>query len=167
MSDAHPNIGVDESRLIRSPHGVMAEPDDVKMRAVVVVGAISLVLFFLSGLWAWWLMERFSDEVLPTGPMAAPTSTSNYEVGIVNQRPFDLDYHAKDKLTQQAKSLNSYGYVDPQAGRVHVPVAVAMQEVIAAQPAQPNAQMQQVQDAGTPADAGTPLDGGTGSDAGR
>lgn len=157
MSDAHPNIGVDETRLIRSDYGVIAEPDDVNIRSVVIVGVVALVLFFLSGLWAWWLMERFVLENTGDGVVAVPAAITQYEIGIVNQRPFDLDTRAEDKLDQQAAALNGYSYVDQQAGKVRVPIALGMQQVIAQQPARPNANMQQ-----GPADAGAEdADGGT------
>lgn len=133
MSDSTPQIGVDESRLVRGGHGVLAEPDDMKVGMVLVVGAISLLIFFVGGVWAWWIMVRYEREFTPDGPAAIPAMITEYEVGIVNQRPFALDYHAQDKLTGQASQLGTYGYVDQRSGKVHVPVERAMAAVITEQ----------------------------------
>lgn len=159
MSDTNPEIGVDESRLERGAHGVMAESAAMNVRPVVIVGAISLVLFFLGGLMANYMLDQFLTEFAPEG-ISSPTALPAYEVGIVNQRSFDLDYHAEDKLALQAKTLNSYGISDPVTGKVHVPVSVAMGQVITDSKNRPQ-QPAVAPDAGSPSDAGTPAtDGG-------
>ena len=66
----------------------------------------------------------------PAGPPPIPLGVNKYEVGIVNQRMFSLDQRAAQKRLQQMNRLNTYGWLDRQAGVVHIPVDVAMDMLV-------------------------------------
>jgi hypothetical protein len=102
------------------------EDKNLPYRKIIGVGAGSLILFALSIFWSTSLLRGAEKEMNPAGPPPLPPGVNQYEVGIVNQRLFSLDQRAAQKRLQQMNRLNSYGWLDRQAGVVHIPVDVAM-----------------------------------------
>ncbi|MCI0573697.1 MAG: hypothetical protein L0Y66_23425 [Myxococcaceae bacterium] len=150
MSTAQPEYGVDESRLIRGEHGVIAEPDDMRVTRAVVVGILSMLIFGVSAVWAYYVMVAEENTILPEGafPTPAVITQRQYEVGIVNQWQFEEDVRALRLTAERQQSLRSAGWVDRQRQLVHLPIQDAMQQVIQEQ--------QAAQPGGTQPQGGTP-----------
>ncbi|QSQ23416.1 hypothetical protein JY651_00035 [Pyxidicoccus parkwayensis] len=118
-----------ESRVIVGPHGVAAEEDHLVMGKVVGIGVGSLIIFLVGILWAWRIQVRTMEEAQPDGPPPRPAALGQYEVGIVNQRLFEQDWHAADKIGGQHQALGA-GWGDQPGVKAHVPIDEAMERVI-------------------------------------
>jgi hypothetical protein len=106
------------------------EDKNLPYRKIVGVGLGSIIIFGLSILWSTSLLHSAEKEMQPAGPPPLPRGVNQYEVGIVNQRMFSLDQRAAQKRLQQMNRLNTYGWLDKQAGIVHIPVDVAMDMLV-------------------------------------
>ena len=130
-----------ESRVIRGAHGVAAEEDHIITGKVVQVGVISLVIFIVGGIWAWRIQVATTNEFAPQGAANIPVlitpdekGQTAYEIGIVNQRMFQLDTHAEQKIGSQQKALES-GWADEPGVVARPTISTAMDQVIAEQAA--------------------------------
>jgi hypothetical protein len=106
------------------------EDKTLPYRKIVFVGFSAIVIFALSIVWSTALLRGAEKEMHPAGPPPIPPGVNQYEVGIVNQRMFSLDQRAAQKRLQQMTRLNTYGWLDRQAGVVHIPVDVAMDMLV-------------------------------------
>jgi hypothetical protein len=120
-----------ESRIVTGAHGVAAEEDHLKLGKVVAVGAGALLLFAIGGFAAYGIMVRSEREAQPDGPAPTPAAIGQYEIGIVNQRLFDVDSHALSKISAQQLALKN-GWGERPGQVVHMPLDQAMDAVIAA-----------------------------------
>jgi hypothetical protein len=118
-----------ESRVIVGAHGVAAEEDHLVMGKVVGIGVGSLVIFLVGILWAWRIQVRTMEEIQPDGPPPRPAAMGQYEIGIVNQRLFEQDWHAVDKLGGQHQALGA-GWGDQPGVKAHPSIDEAMDRVI-------------------------------------
>ena len=118
-----------ESRVIVGAHGVAAEEDHLVMSKVVSVGVGSLVIFLVGILWAWRIQVRTMAEIQPDGPPPRPVAMGQYEIGIVNQRLFEQDWHAVDKIGGQQQALGA-GWGDQPGVKAHPNLNEAMDRVI-------------------------------------
>jgi hypothetical protein len=116
-------------RAERQPPGDL-EDKNLPYRKIVGVGVAAVVIFGLSIFWSTSLLHSAEKEMQPAGPPPLPKGVNQYEVGIVNQRMFSLDQRAAQKRLQQMTRLNTYGWLDRQAGVVHIPVDVAMDMLV-------------------------------------
>jgi hypothetical protein len=116
-------------RAVTQPAGDL-EDKNLPYRKIVGVGVAAIVIFGLSILWSTSLLHTAEKEMQPAGPPPLPKGVNQYEVGIVNQRLFSLDQRAAQKRLQQMNRLNTYGWLDKQAGIVHIPVDVAMDMLV-------------------------------------
>ena len=130
-----------ESRVIRGAHGVAAEEDHIITGKVVQVGVISLVIFIVGGIWAWRIQVATTKEFAPEGAATIPVlitpdekGQTAYEIGIVNQRMFQLDTHAEQKIGAQQKALES-GWADEPGVVARPTISTAMDQIIAEQAA--------------------------------
>ncbi|OJT26936.1 hypothetical protein BO221_02700 [Archangium sp. Cb G35] len=130
-----------ESRVIRGAHGVAAEEDHIGTAKVIQVGVVSLVIFIVGGIWAWRLQVATTQEFVPEGPAPIPAlitpdkdGRTAYEVGIVNQRLFQQDTHAEEKIASQQKALES-GWADEPGVVARPTISAAMDQVISEQAA--------------------------------
>ena len=130
-----------ESRVIRGAHGVAAEEDHIGTGKVVQVGVVSLVIFIVGGIWAWRLQVATTQEFVPEGPAPIPAlitpdkdGKTAYEIGIVNQRLFQLDTHAEQKISSQQKALES-GWADEPGVVARPTISAAMDQIISEQAA--------------------------------
>jgi hypothetical protein len=112
------------------PPGEDLEDKNLPYRKIVLVGVSAIVIFALSIVWSTSLLRSAEQEMHPAGPPPLPKGVNQYEVGIVNQRMFSLDQRAAQKRLQQMTRLNTYGWLDKQAGVVHIPVDVAMDMLV-------------------------------------
>jgi hypothetical protein len=127
-----------ESRIIRGAHGVASEEDHIKSSKIIGIGIGSLFIFVVGCIWAWRIMEATMAEAQPQGPAAVPAAIGQYEIGIVNQRTFDQDSHAEEKLNAQQAALVQ-GWGDKPGVVAHLPLKQAMERVIADNKPQPPA----------------------------
>ncbi|MDC0710116.1 hypothetical protein POL68_16690 [Stigmatella sp. ncwal1] len=118
-----------ESRIIVGAHGVAAEEDHLILGKVISVGVISLVIFIVGGIWAWRIQVATEKEQLPDGPAPRPPAMGQYEVGIVNQRLFEQDFHAAQKISTQQQALRN-GWGDQPGVAAHPNLEQAMERVI-------------------------------------
>lgn len=120
-----------ESRVIVGAHGVAAEEDHLVMGKVVSVGVGSLVIFLVGILWAWRIQVRTMQDILGEDMQAParPAAMGQYEIGIVNQRLFEQDWHAVDKIGGQQQALGA-GWGDQPGVKTHPNLDEAMERVI-------------------------------------
>jgi hypothetical protein len=52
------------------------------------------------------------------------------EIGIVDQTPFETTRGAAQYRREALQRLNSYGWVDPQRGLIHVPIDKAIDQLL-------------------------------------
>ncbi len=103
-----------------------SENDRVDSRAVLTVGFGALAIFLLAGaLSVAWV--RHSNAVTPQAVL--PPEVGQTKIGLVEQQLFDTNLRgARDRAARQAH-LDGYGWVDRQAGIIHLPIARAMELV--------------------------------------
>jgi hypothetical protein len=103
-----------------------AENDHVNSRAVLLVGFGALAIFILAGA-ASVAYIRHRNAVVPQA--ALPPEVGQSKIGLVEQQLFDTNLRgARDSAARRAH-LDGYGWVDRQAGLLHIPVARAMELV--------------------------------------
>jgi hypothetical protein len=100
-----------------------AENDHVDSRSVLLVGFGALAIFILAGAaTVGWI--RHSNAATPQA--ALPAEVGQSKIGLVEQQLFDTNLRgARDRAARQAH-LDSYGWVDHQAGVLHIPIDQAM-----------------------------------------
>ncbi|WP_224247129.1 hypothetical protein [Hyalangium gracile] len=127
-----------ESRVIVGAHGVAAEEDHLVLGKVVKVGVLSLLIFAVASFVAWRGQVNLEREYQPDGPPPKPIAIGQYEIGIVNQRIFEQDLHAEQKIAGQRESLKN-GWGDQPGVAAHTPLDQAFERVIsdAARPPPP------------------------------
>lgn len=128
-----------ESRVIRGAHGVSAEEDHILTGKVVQVGVGALVIFIVGGIWSWRLQVATTEEFAPEGPAPIPLlitpdkdHRTAYEIGIVNQRLFEQDTHAEEKIRAQKDALVN-GWADHPGVKARPTIDQAMDQVISEQ----------------------------------
>jgi hypothetical protein len=144
-----------ESRIIQGAHGVAAEEDHIKTGKIVGVGALSLFIFVVGCIWAVYIMHATEQEV--GGQADLPAAIGQYEIGIVNQRLFEQDFRAEEKIGAQQVALAKGQGDKPGAPAQHPTIEQAMQTVITQeQQARQKEQQQQAPAGQQPAPAGQP-----------
>ncbi|RYZ33304.1 MAG: hypothetical protein EOO71_42315 [Myxococcaceae bacterium] len=118
-----------ESRVIVGAHGVAAEEDHIVMGKVVGVGVGAMVLFLVGAIWAWRIQVVTTEEAQPNGPPPRPAAVGQYEIGIVNQRLFEQDWRAVEKLGGQQQALKN-GWGDQPGITAHKTIDQAMDQVV-------------------------------------
>ncbi|HZI15141.1 MAG TPA: hypothetical protein VE153_32515 [Myxococcus sp.] len=121
-----------ESRIIVGPHGVAAEEDIIILRKVVGIGVGALIIFGVGIVWAYLIQVRTMNEILKDGLPPRPAAMGQYEIGIVNQRLFEQDWHAVDKIGGQQQALEN-GWGDQPGVRAHPRLDEAVQRTITQQ----------------------------------
>ncbi|HLL06884.1 MAG TPA: hypothetical protein VK539_40290 [Myxococcaceae bacterium] len=149
-----------ESRVIVGAHGVAAEEDHLVLGKVIQVGVISLVIFGVGCIWAYRILVNAEHDAQPNGPPPRPAAMGQYEVGIINQRMFEHDVHAEQKIAAQQQALKSGA--GEQGAAAHMPIDQAFERVIADSKRPAPAPAPEMAPApGTPAAPGTPGAPGT------
>jgi hypothetical protein len=100
---------------------------------IVAVGVIALVVFGAATVWSSRILDRSARALSPTGPIAAAKDIGKAEIGIVDQTPFETTRGAEHYRRRERERLNSYGWVDPQKGIIHVPIDAAIDRFLAEQ----------------------------------
>ena len=107
---------------------------DMNLKKIMAVGVVSLLVFAVGIVWAYFLREERVREIRKAGPATAPTEIGKTEIGIVDQVPFDRDGRLDQWREARQKRLNGYGWVDRSKGLAHIPIEKAVQMVIASPP---------------------------------
>jgi hypothetical protein len=98
---------------------------------LVAAGWLLLVVVSLLATRYWQGRSRPSERAGPSAAMG------RVEVGIVNQRPFALEDGAPRLRGAQESRLDGYGWVDRDAGVIHLPVERAVDAVLAEEGGRP------------------------------
>ncbi|MGQ0506481.1 MAG: hypothetical protein ACT4TC_14305 [Myxococcaceae bacterium] len=112
-------------------HAVPLEPEEDKLPygSLVLVAALSLIAFFVGGLWSTYILLRPHNSMNPEMRAPLPVAVNQYEVGIVNQKLFTGDVRAEEAKQTQVKALHSYGWVDRSRNVIHIPIEEAMKQL--------------------------------------
>ncbi|GIV79312.1 hypothetical protein FKZ61_004170 [Litorilinea aerophila] len=111
------------------PERASYEVRDADVRAVALFGlAVLLTLLLVYGLLRL-LLTGWLNQPLTAGPQVAPalvTPVAAPGPGLVAAPSQELDAY----LQEQSQRLGSYGWVDREAGIVHVPITQAMEMLV-------------------------------------
>jgi hypothetical protein len=104
-------------------HAVRSEEDRIDSARIVAVGVAALVVFFLGSLAATgYLQLRQSRHQGPP----IPAEVGQSKIGMVEQQLFELSVRGERDRAAKLRRLGSYGWVDREAGVVHLPIDEAM-----------------------------------------
>ena len=106
------------------------EPERLPMRKLVAVAVVALIVFTAATLWSIQILHRESGMTEPQHALPIPREIGRAEIGIVDQRLFELQLEAQHKRQEQMKRLSSYGWVDRQKGIIHLPIDRAMEQMV-------------------------------------
>ncbi len=98
---------------------------------IVAVGVIALVVFGAATVWSARILDRTARTLSPAGPLPVGKEIGKAEIGIVDQTPFETTRGAEHYRREQLRRLNSYGWVDPGKGLIHVPIDKAIDQLLA------------------------------------
>lgn len=102
------------------------EPDDVSIRGVLIVAAVSLIVLALIGITLWGMVALLAESHRQTLP-------SRLEQTRIERPPPRLQASPKDDLAvyraQEDASLHRWAWVDRSAGIVQIPIERAMAEL--------------------------------------
>lgn len=107
-------------------HGVRSEEDQVNALKIVLVGVGALFIFFLG---SWAAVAYLGARMEAHGPVNVPPEIGLSKIGLVEQQPFAQAVRGERAKARQRERLDSYGWVDRQAGVVHIPIEEAMRLV--------------------------------------
>jgi len=105
------------------------EPDRLPAGKILAVALASAVIFVLSVLWVHRVLRDESHAIAPAGPTQIPPEVGQNQIGMVNQRLFQLQDEGLKKRQEQEKRLNSYGWVDRDKQIIHLPIERAMEQM--------------------------------------
>jgi len=105
-------------------------PQKMNWPWIIGVGVVSVLIFAVATMSSTDILNVTRSEMQPAGPPPIPKEVNQYEVGIVNLRVFALDQRAAQKRLRQLERLDSYGWVDREAGMAHIPVIEAMKMMV-------------------------------------
>lgn len=105
------------------------EQDDVDVRAIVRFGAAILGATVVACLALWFVLRYWTAQPLPVEVQIPPAKV---EAPQVDGPGLDAapEVHLEELLAQQSALLNSYGWIDRDAGIVHIPIDEAMQLLV-------------------------------------
>jgi hypothetical protein len=107
---------------------------DMNLKRIMLVWVVSLSVFALGIIWAYYLMVARVNEIHARGVRTAPTEIGKAEIGIVDQVLFSTDHRLDDWKAMHRKRLETFGWSDKAKGLAHIPIEQAMQKVIASPP---------------------------------
>ena len=97
---------------------------------IVAVGVIALLVFGAATVWSARILDRTARTLSPAGPLPVGKEIGKPEIGIVDQTPFETTRGAVKYRREALQRLNSYGWVDPQKGVIHVPIDKAIDQLL-------------------------------------
>jgi len=106
------------------------EPEErLPFGKIAAVGIAAVVLFSGAVAWAKHMLAVETRAALPHGEAPA-TRVGQDEIGIVDQKMFELEGRAERLRRDQLQRRDSYGWVDQDAGIIHIPIQRAMDETV-------------------------------------
>ncbi len=106
--------------------GVRSEEDRVSTPRILAVGIASLVIFIVAG----GLVSLFFEARMTAArPPPLPAEVGRSKIGMVEQQLYELSQRGARDREVRLERLGSYGWVDRDAGIVHIPIDRAMQLV--------------------------------------
>ncbi len=109
----------------------LQEPESLSTRRAVAIAILFLVVFFFAVLWSVRIFKTEERALAPQGTITVPAEIGKSQIGIVNQRLFELQLEAEQKKNQQVNRLNSYGWTDREKQIIHIPIDQAMEKLAA------------------------------------
>jgi hypothetical protein len=105
--------------------------DTAPVRGLQVTGVLAGTLFvFTVFVWLTWRQLQVREAHLaPTG-VREPTRLGEPEVNLVNTGLIPLDTRGYEEKNQQLRALHGYGWVDRDAGLVHIPIEQGIERVV-------------------------------------
>ena len=97
---------------------------------IVAVGVIALLVFGAATIWSARILDRTARTLSPAGPLPVGKEIGKPEIGIVDQTPFETTRGGEKYRREALQRLNSYGWVDPQKGVIHVPIDKAIDQLL-------------------------------------
>src|SRR4051812_5146617 len=108
--------------------------DEMNLKKIIAVGVVSLLVFAVGIICAYFLMVGQRAEVRRLGPERPRTELGKAEIGIVDQVLFSSDNRLEIWRAEHKKRLESYGWIDKTKGVAHIPIDQAMAKVVASPP---------------------------------
>ncbi len=112
-----------------SERPVLQEPEGLSTGRAVAIAIVFLVASFFAVLWSVRLFKTEERALAPQGTNTVPEEIGKPQIGIVNQRLFELQLEAEEKKNQQRKRLNSYGWTDREKQIIYIPIDQAMEKL--------------------------------------
>lgn len=119
--------GVSHDDVHGHGHGVRSEEDHVPAIKIILVGVGALFIFFLG---SWAAVAYLGARMEAHGPVTIPPEIGLSKIGMVEQQPFAQAVRGERAKVRQLKRLESYGWVDREAGVVHIPIEEAMRRLL-------------------------------------
>ncbi len=139
MSSNDPHVHSHGPSVIKNP-----EDEALPVGALGMVAIISAVVFAVAIFWASRLQLSVENEVRDQTGIAKPSEVLGQpEIGMVDQQLFTVERRSLEGRRAEHEKLSSYGWVNRQAGTVHVPIETAMKKYLESQAAQPAPEQQQ------------------------
>jgi len=124
-------MSADSAEHSLSERPLVQEPEGLSTRRVAAIAIFFAVLFFFAVLWSVRIFKTEERALAPQGTITVPAEIGKSEIGIVNQRLFELQLEAQQKKNEQLKWLNSYGWTDREKQIIHIPIDQAMDKLAA------------------------------------
>jgi hypothetical protein len=105
------------------------ETRDVNIRAILWLGAGTLLGAALVHVALWFLLERYETTAQRGDPVISPLTEEDSRPPGPNLQHESLNDYDTFKAAEE-KTLNSYGWIDKQQGIVRIPVSRAMDLVL-------------------------------------
>lgn len=103
----------------------------IDIKKVIAVGVVSLILFAISAVVAYFILRGSREEFIQQRGIAAPAKQiGEAEINIVDSIHFDEDTRLERWKGEMKKRLEGYGWADKRQRLIHVPIEKAMQQVI-------------------------------------
>lgn len=102
------------------------EVHDIQLRPIVNFALVMIIAMTLAFVAVWWLVRVWTGANLVVQPQIAPVIITPQPASDPTMPLFAVN-ELDGLLGEQSQRLNSYGWVDREAGVVHMPVERAMQ----------------------------------------
>lgn len=103
------------------------EDMSVNVGKILAVAITALIVFALATWWSAGIYARESKALQPDGPATIPAVIGSRQIGLVEQVPFDLSREAQQYQAERRKRLETWGWIDPKTGKIHMPIERAME----------------------------------------
>ena len=112
-----------------SPPPAQAE-EIINWFAVIGTGLAAIIVFSVATFVVWRYLDMREKVLQPAGPAVIPAKLGQAEIGIVDQVPFDVTRAAQAYRSERIERLSSWGWLDREKGKIHMPIDRAMDLVV-------------------------------------